>query len=391
MIKQCLILLRSPKTNGIGSKTPITNALFVSRRNAQTCKRQSFFSTNKSSNPKGRQTKESPTSSTRVSNEGRLSKYLEPTNPFFNTPIFPSFDPNLTLSVLAAHSAFVLVGLGYLTSDILILRLWACGGISLSMLAQYYRPKPLKIPLAWNSLFLGINIVWATLLYQERQEAKYLGEELETVYRSGEFEKRRVSRVDFKRLFVDLARREVKQRGEALKEEGEVTQQLCYILDGSGVISRNGSYLGSLEPNDFTGEIDFIQYVTLTESDTSKEESIRDPLNVDNILSEQSHGHSSDLNSISSTPNILAKPSAESIHISSETAVIYVWDYESLKSYLDQPSHNSTHNALLAYLCHELREKLEDSWRERMRSEEKAAEVQQLAVDFLMDGLKPNK
>jgi len=70
--------------------------------------------------------------------------------------------------------------------------------------------------------------------------------------------------------------------------------------------------------------------------------------------------------------------------------VIYVWDYEPLKIYLDQPSHNSTHNALLAYLCHELREKLEDSWRERMLSEEKAAAVQQLAVDYLLNGVDPN-
>ena len=227
MMKQCFILLRCPKANGIGCQRSITNSLLASRRNIPTYIRQSFFSTNRTSIAKGgRPTKESLKSS----KHNKLPKFLEPTNPFFNKPLIPSFDPNLSLSILAGHSAFVLTGLGYLTSDILILRLWACGGISLSMLFQYYRPQPLKIPIVWNSLFLGINVVWATLLYQERQEAKSLGDELESVYVAGEFEKRRVSRVDFKRLFVDLARREVRQRGDVLKEEGHVTQQL-YDVD----------------------------------------------------------------------------------------------------------------------------------------------------------------
>mmetsp|Transcript_20193 Transcript_20193/g.26771 ORF Transcript_20193/g.26771 Transcript_20193/m.26771 type:complete len:97 (+) Transcript_20193:2-292(+) len=94
------------------------------------------------------------------------------------------------------------------------------GGISLSMLFQYYRPQPLSIPLRWNSLFLAVNVIMVTQLYLERKEAEeFMGEELEDLFTVGLFEKRGFGRLEFWRLFR-MARREELESGFYIKRVG---------------------------------------------------------------------------------------------------------------------------------------------------------------------------
>jgi hypothetical protein len=69
-----------------------------------------------------------------------------------------------TLSEFCGHGSFLCLAMGYLTSDLLQLRIFAFSGISLSVVFQYYRPQPLWIPIKWNALFLLINGMMIAIL-----------------------------------------------------------------------------------------------------------------------------------------------------------------------------------------------------------------------------------
>lgn len=76
----------------------------------------------------------------------------------------------------------------------------------------------------------------------------------------------------------------------------------------------------------------------------------------------------------------------ESIIVESDIVTIYTWDFEELKSYLD--THVLVSNALLAYISHELQEKLAESWDMKVERDKETAKMEQLTVDYLMAGIK---
>ena len=76
-----------------------------------------------------------------------------------------------TWSNLAGHSSFLLLALSYLEKDFLQLRIFAASGMSLSIIFQYYREKPLWIPIRWNFLFILINSSMIALLLKETADA----------------------------------------------------------------------------------------------------------------------------------------------------------------------------------------------------------------------------
>ena len=78
-----------------------------------------------------------------------------------------------TWSNLAGHSSFLLLALSYLEKDFLQLRIFAASGMSLSIIFQYYREKPLWIPIRWNFLFILINASMIALLLKETADADH--------------------------------------------------------------------------------------------------------------------------------------------------------------------------------------------------------------------------
>lgn len=56
----------------------------------------------------------------------------------------------ISLSDLCGHGAFVCLALSYLATDIIYLRASAVSGIVLSIVFQYYRDKPLWIPIRYS-------------------------------------------------------------------------------------------------------------------------------------------------------------------------------------------------------------------------------------------------
>lgn len=216
-------------------------------RNRKNAYKRSWFSTKKTNgakkdesisitNTKNEKSLASPTLSSPANSIGKdngvkkhlpliLQQMISPNNATMTKPLF--FDSSI--AVMLGHAAFLLTGMAYLTKDILHLRLLAMSGISASMVFQYYRPQPLRMPLRWNSLFLVINCVMASLLYRDRQEAENMSEDMLEIYRHGLFEKRGFRKVDFYRLF-GLAKKEVRNRGDYLKRAGEKTHQLYVLL-----------------------------------------------------------------------------------------------------------------------------------------------------------------
>ena len=114
---------------------------------------------------------------------------------------------------MAGHGSFFFLALSYLENDFLNLRLFALSGqissviififititsiiifflslywnlyvlclytgISLSIIFQYYRERPLWIPIKWNALFLLINTVMAMFILKVLQKYVYLALEL---------------------------------------------------------------------------------------------------------------------------------------------------------------------------------------------------------------------
>ena len=79
----------------------------------------------------------------------------------------------------------------------------------------------------------------------------------------------------------------------------------------------------------------------------------------------------------------------ESIVVDSDSLTLWKWDYLELKTYLE--NHRNVSNSLIAYISHEMREKLEEAWNEKKEMEQKHAQLEQLAVNYLLDEVSSQK
>jgi len=350
----------------------VCDKLWLSTKTKKTKKDPSTSSKNNPNREAKALTSSSSTNVTRTSwGKKHLPRFMHemmsPNNKTMTKPML--FDSSA--AVICGHAAFVLTGMAYLTKDILHLRILAMMGISTSMIFQFYRPQPLNVPLRWNTLFLLINCVMAGFLVQDRLQAEDMNEEWKEIYECGMFEKRGFRKVDFFRLFR-LAKKEVRKKGDYLKRAGVLNNELCYIVDGEAAIKRDGSSLAWVSKHDFTGEIEFMRFMTANEDISSEEDSNK----MKNTLSNQINDESSNSSSIAH----------ESIVVESEVVTLYVFEFDKLKSMLAKDHFLS--NALLAYVSHELREKLAWSWEMKVASDKEKIKMEQLAVDYLMEGLK---
>ena len=123
-------------------------------------------------------------------------------------------------SNVCGHGAFVLLAVSYLETDFLRLRMYAASGISLSIMFQYYRTVPLKIPIKWNSLFLFINSYMLAILLKEANDAEQIPEDQKSLYLAT-FARYNMSAVEFYKI-MNIARMQSLKKGDQLVKEGEV-------------------------------------------------------------------------------------------------------------------------------------------------------------------------
>ncbi len=236
---------------------------------------------------------------------------------------------NLSLSQVAGHVSFVMAISAFAATDILDLRCLAIGATSLSMIFQYYRPVPLKIPLQWNTLVLGINVFMASSLYIERKNAENMDAAMEEIYKEGRFERRGFSRVEFCKFFSISKRRYLKE-GEKIITEGKENSSMYFMITGTLNVKSEGRQLATVTNNGFVGEMSFLDVLTDDESNGDNE----------------------------SRKTALSLATADVI-VDRGGAVVYEWEFDELVQNLSKQ--REVANALQAYISIDLREKLKAS------------------------------
>jgi hypothetical protein len=157
----------------------------------------------------------------------------------------------ITLSDLAGHSSFLFLAFSYLENDLLHLRIFAISGISLSVVFQYYREKPLWIPIRWNSLFLAINAVMILLLLKENIDADNIPDEEKVLYETL-FQSKGMSPVNFLHLISNAKKLELK-KGDLIISEKTLNTRVYLVKSGQLTSEKTGSHARVIGENEFVG------------------------------------------------------------------------------------------------------------------------------------------
>jgi hypothetical protein len=150
------------------------------------------------------------------------------------------------------HTANVVYLLSYLVKDILWLRLLTVVGGVLLMVWAYMQPEPLWASLAWNAVFMTINVWRIVLLLLERRPVR-LSERDMRLYRQ-------VFRTLTPREFVQLlglGRWEEAKPETRIVERAQALDRLMVIASGKTAV-RIGERVVELGEGQFVGEMSFI-------------------------------------------------------------------------------------------------------------------------------------
>ena len=151
---------------------------------------------------------------------------------------------SFTLSDLAGHCSFLFLANSYLENDFWYLRIYAMSGLSLSIVFQYYREKPLWIPIRWNSLFLLINFVMIMFIIKEEHEAEKIPDEQKQIFEQL-FSAKGMKPVDFLH-FMSIAHRAVVKKGEKVVSQGEKHGRVHLVQSGSFAVARSNLKTGKV-------------------------------------------------------------------------------------------------------------------------------------------------
>eukprot|EP00638_Chattonella_subsalsa_P016018 CAMPEP_0117849618 /NCGR_PEP_ID=MMETSP0949-20121206/21202_1 /TAXON_ID=44440 /ORGANISM="Chattonella subsalsa, Strain CCMP2191" /LENGTH=436 /DNA_ID=CAMNT_0005696861 /DNA_START=498 /DNA_END=1809 /DNA_ORIENTATION=- len=256
--------------------------------------------------------------------EAFIAKYDFMTKPMvIKLPLGHNITTNL--SNMCGHGSFVMLALGYMESDVLLLRMYATSGIVLSILFQYYRPQPLWIPISWNSLFFAINLGMITLILADRAELSDLESEVQSLYENT-LHDQGMSKMEFSRLLA-IAKRRTLSKGEVLKRCGVRQHSLFVVVKGRANISHDGHLVGSVNKNHFVGSVAFMTFLTSEVADSFQQTDI---------------------------PN-------SDVICSSEEMLVYEWDFDDLRDYLNKHPH--IFHTFQSSMTHDLAQKLSETWR----------------------------
>ncbi len=154
---------------------------------------------------------------------------------------------------LCLHFGNVLYLLAYAIRDIMWLRIIVIAASLSFMPYHYFQPEPMWEPIAWNTLFLLVNVVQVVLLILEKRPV-FLGEEELRLYRSlfhtmkpREFAKL-LSVAEWKRAAT----------GKELLAQGQPVPELMLISTGRGRVELDGRNVASVKAGQFIGEMGFL-------------------------------------------------------------------------------------------------------------------------------------
>ena len=279
-------------------------------------------------------------------------------------PIMYSF------SSLAGHGSFIFIALSYLENDFMLLRMYATSGIFLAILYQYYREKPLWMPMKWNTLFLSINIFMLYFLLRDSQEARNIPNEAKTIYVQV-FEKLGLPAIDFLHLMQKAERYEFK-KGDYLIKQGVLNNHIYIVVKGSLRVMRDNKYdQYHLGKHQFVGEMSFFSWKEELENvsqgtSDSKGNAEKSSMSLPILPATLSTTSSQNLES----DHLLGMPGTASV-VCLEPCIVYGWKFQDLYAMLmKEPKLGPVFERCLSTdLFHKMKEK----WSEEPLSRYKVA------------------
>lgn len=151
------------------------------------------------------------------------------------------------------HSANVIYIFSYLVRDILWLRILIVVAISFVIPFYYYQPVPLMVPVYWNILFAGINIVQIGFLLVERRPVT-LSDQEQKLY---EQVFRRLTPREVYKLFK-IAQWKKLPAGEILVRQDTNLDSLMLINKGVASVQIKGQEAAKLDEGHFVGEMSYL-------------------------------------------------------------------------------------------------------------------------------------
>lgn len=161
-----------------------------------------------------------------------------------------------TISQLMGHVSFLCLGLAYLETDLLNLRLYAMMGIGSSMVFQFYREAILWLPLKWNAVFFVINGCMALVLAIDRKEGESVPEEWMGLY-NGLFRARGVKAPDFIKL-MNASKRVEYKKGDLIITAGEELPGIFLLSSGRATVRRETGN-DTLHAHQFAGAMSYLK------------------------------------------------------------------------------------------------------------------------------------
>ncbi|KAG5190139.1 hypothetical protein JKP88DRAFT_205603 [Tribonema minus] len=299
-------------------------------------------------------------------------------------------------SNLCGHGSFLMLALGYMESDVLLLRVFSAGGIVLSVLFQYYRPQPLWIPISWNTIFLLINGGMIALLVNERRQATRLDSTEERELFDQMFAKLGLSAVEFLHL-IRLAERETLPAGTTLATFNEPQDKVYLIIDGTAEVQGgDGDLIGHISNFQFVGSMAFLRF--LNEVQEHERDRNRERQVVSSLLAalanelDPEHWEIEPDGTVVATATMAVDPHMpHSLHpfswcvcmyaVRATTEChVYAWDFHLLRAYLKR--HPLEGNAMQVTISADLTRKLDQSRDPHIRQ----VEYRQLLLTALSGG-----
>lgn len=156
---------------------------------------------------------------------------------------------------IAGHLSFVLAATSFLLRDILMLRLVAVAASAFNIAFAFGGlPTTNWIVIAWQCVFIGINVAWSVRLVRERSGIRFSDEERElyqTVFRA-------FAPVEFLKL-LRLARWSRAEPGAVLAETGRPVPDLMLVYNGAVEVALADGGTRRLRDGAFVGELSFVR------------------------------------------------------------------------------------------------------------------------------------
>ncbi|CAM9344113.1 unnamed protein product [Ectocarpus sp. 8 AP-2014] len=190
-----------------------------------------------------------------------LPHHLSPRwNERHDISIFGTHLCRMSLSEAAGHLSFVCLGIGFLETELLPLRVYAAAGVSASIVFQYYRPQPLWIPISWNFVFLAINVGMAGVLLKEERDATRQDQETAALY-DKTFRESGLTAVDFMKIRGVSEDSRHTAAGDVLAEQDVKQKRLYLVMEGELQVSKGGNDIAPVKAGEFAGEMSFLRHV----------------------------------------------------------------------------------------------------------------------------------